>query len=64
MPRAKKEETPAVTEQPAPTVLPLDSAVAVYRDRAGKSLGGGLSEGKSNFAAVTEAARSVLTTAK
>lgn len=50
-------------EEPAPVTLPADAACAVYKDRAGSKLGGGPTEGKVNFAAVTAEALKVLTPA-
>ena len=56
---AKRNHEPDVPD----VVLPADSACAVYKDRAGKSLSSGITEGKANFGAITEAARAIIGTA-
>lgn len=53
-----------VVPVPPPVVVPAepvaDAGVSLYRDRAGAPISTGLTEGSSNFATMTESARSVL----
>lgn len=48
------------TTETTAEVAASDHGCAVYRDNAGKALGGGISEGAANFAAITEAARAIV----
>lgn len=48
-----------VQEQIAP-VFVGDAGAALHKDRSGKALNNGLTEGRDNFQAITDAARSVL----
>jgi len=57
--RAAKAEKAARQEIPEGSEVPLpvkDAASALFRDRSGQKLGGGVAEGKANFAAVTQGA--------
>jgi hypothetical protein len=51
-----KPKVKPVTASDVEALLLPDAGALLYRDRAGKSLGGGPSEGKANFAAITDAA--------
>lgn len=67
---ARKSPPPAapIIEPVAPVVEPViveavpvgDAGVSLYVDRAGPPISTGLTEGSSNFATMTESARSVL----
>lgn len=58
---AKKAPGVAPTEAPPTAQIPADAAAALYKDPAGPQRGVGQSEGAVNFAAITDAARAILT---
>lgn len=48
--------------EPEPEPAPQFNPGAIYQDRSGKPLGGGLNEGKANFGAITAEARKTVDT--
>lgn len=61
VPPVVKPLAPPIPEPVVVEAIPVgDAGVALYVDRAGPPISTGLTEGSSNFATMTESARSVL----